>query len=570
MAARRHLLSLVLVAACGVDVPDSPTYFADVQPILRASCARCHGAEVGDPKIAKFRLDRYVKGDVATFDVWDYAQPSGGTAAPIARVAVDHEAPAMPPDYPLTDRQREVLARWIDQGAPKGTRGNRAPELSLLAPGLPSDAPLTADQSLELTFRAWDEDLDGLVVQLWAHDLATSADEDAPLTASVGAGQRTLTIDTGALASRRRFEIYAVLDDGFSDDPEQNRTRLSVIPELFVDHGVRGTAPTVKLLAPNGGETLVGEAQITWIATDPDVGDALSIDLTLLRVDSGSPVATIATGLPNTGAFQWVIPEELPVSDDGGAIQYQLRVTATDAQGMPPNVRSDSSDTPLTIARAMSTTLTWEDVKPIFVSRCGECHGQPARSMSLESFRLDKYDASDPEPPVNGDLGAFELRGSIYQRMIASSNMPPASAPQPTAAELEKVESWLLGGAPRGGGPIDARPTFTWLRPNATQTGAPTTTLQWMAADPGGLASGRLEYAKFNGSPSTGCAGVSNATWTLIADPKASAALMGATSWADSFSWTIPTTPNGYYCVRGSITDLSNQTTVVINAFGIK
>jgi hypothetical protein len=190
--------------------------------------------------------------------------------------------------------------------------------------------------------------------------------------------------------------------------------------------------------------------------------------------------------------------------------------------------------------------------------------------MSLESFRLDKYDAADPAPPVNADLGVYELRGTVYQRMIASANMPPASEPQPTAAERDAVGNWIQGGAPRAGGPSNARPSFTWIRPNATQTGAATALLQWSAADPEGLASGALQYAKLNGVPATGCGNVANATWMPINDPKATATLMGATTWADSFAWTIPSTPNGYFCVRGSVTDLANQTTVIVNPFGIK
>ncbi len=564
--ARRALLCTLLLAACGGDVPSQPTYFTDVQPIVRANCARCHGAEASSAKNAKFRLDRYVKDDDATFDLWDYAQAGENEPSPLVRVAVDHEAPAMPPDGSLTERQREILARWGEQGAPKGTRANRAPLISLLSPV----GATTADQSLEVTFRAWDPDLDGLVVQLWAHDLAGSDAQDVPVSAMYGAGQRTVTVDTGALASNHRFELYAVLDDGFADDPAQNRTRAALLSELSVDHGARGTAPTVRLTKPNGGETAIGQVEITWIASDPDPGDVLTIDLELLRAASGDVAASIATRIPNSGSYAWTIPTTVPARDAAGPIEYLVRVTATDAQGAPPNVRSDSSDAPLTIAQATTTTLTWDDLKPIFVAYCVECHGQPARSMALESFRLDKYDASDPEPPANSDLGTFEMRGTVYQRMIVNRNMPPAVQPQPSAAELERVASWIEGGAPKGGGPSNARPTFAWVRPTATQTGSATVVLQWSAADAEGLMSGRLETTKVNGAPATGCGNVANATWTPINDPKASISLMGALTWADSLTWTIPSTPNGYYCVRGTVTDLAAQTTSTVNAFGIR
>lgn len=560
-------LALAL-AACGADVPASPTYFADVQPILGANCARCHGAVPSDPKIAKFRLDRYVQGDTATYDAWDYAQ--GGIAqAPMLRVAVSLEAPVMPPDYELTERQREILTRWVEQGAPKGTRGNEPPRLALIAP----DGVATADQSLDITVRAWDDDGDGLIVRLWAHDLATGEEQDVPLGPELGAGQHALALDAGTLASKHDFEIYAILDDGFADDPAQNRTRAPVIPRLAVDHGARGTAPRVVLVAPNGGETLIGSVPIAWTATDPDPGDTLAIDLTLVAVaaDGTETVAApIARGLPNTGSYTWDIPATVPAADGAGRpIPYKVRVTATDTLGVPPNTRSDSSDTTVTIARGATTTYTWNDVKPIFVTYCVACHGEPARTVALDSFRLDKYDAADPEPPANSDLGVFEMKGTVYQRMITQANMPPASDPKPSQAQRDMVASWILGGAPRGGGPANARPTFAWIAPASTQTGSPVT-LQWSAADAEGLASGKLEYAKVNGLPQTGCANLINAAWTPIADPKASAALAGAMAWADSFAWTPPATQSGYYCVRGTVTDMANQSTVVVNSFGIK
>jgi mono/diheme cytochrome c family protein len=569
MPERIASILVLVIAGCGADVPAMPTYFADVHPILRANCVRCHGSEPSDPKTAKFRLDRYVKGDAATFDVWDYAQTSGDGSSPMVRVAVDHEAPAMPPDYPLTDRQRDILARWVEQGATKGTRSNRAPNAVLVSPSNIT----AADQSLDLTVRAWDDDLDGLVVQLWARDLTLGPDRDLPISALVGSGQRTISIDTGALASKHVFEIYAAIDDGFFDDPAQNLTVATQIPQLAVDHGARGTAPTVKLVTPNGGETVIGTIGLEWTATDPDAGDTLTIDLALVSVAADgteSVVAAIGSGIPNTGSFSWAIPSSIPTAGANGAIPYHVRVTATDTLGMPRNTRSDRSDAPVTIARSMTTTLTWDDVKPIFVAYCIECHGQPAKTMALESFRLDKYDAADPEPPANSDLGVFEMKGTVYQRAITTQNMPPASAREPSAAERDMIGNWILGGAPRGGGPVDQRPTFTWVLPSTTQTSSPMVTLQWTAADAVGLASGSLEYARVNGAPASGCTSTVNPVWMPITQPEASAVLMGATSWANSFAWPVPSTPNGYFCVRGSVRDTANQLTVVVNPFGIK
>lgn len=563
-----HVLALTLFA-CGADVPAKPTYFADVQPILRANCVRCHGADPADVKIASFRLDRYVKDDPATFDVYDYAT---GVDPVMMRVAVDLESPAMPPDYELSDRQREIIERWIASGAPKGARENHVPRIELIEPtGTP-----TADETLDVTFRAWDEDIDGLVVQLWANDLTTP--DDVPLALPTGGGRRTLAVDTGTLASRHHFEIYAVLDDGYSDDPTQNRTRVTLVSDVLVDHGVRGTAPTVKLVVPNGGDTLIGAVPITWTASDPDIdlatgmADTLTIELTLMRVASDGTetvAAPIASGLANTGSFPWTIPSTIAANDaSGNAILYRVRVTATDTLGMPPNARSDESDLPFTIAQGTTTTYTWADIQPLMDTYCKECHGEPARTVALDDFCLLQYEAGEAVPPCGpNDLGVFEMKGSVYSRTVTTKNMPPMTEPQPTQAERDKIGSWILGGAPYGSGPADMRPTLTWMSPGATVLNSVSSVamLEWSVADVEGLGSDKIEYAEVNGPPSCEIAmdcpmiTIPSSSWM----PVTMSTLTG-TSQARTFAWPSP--GSGCYCMRGSVTDSAMQSTTVIAA----
>ena len=52
--------------------------------------------------------------------------------------------------------------------------------------------------------------------------------------------------------------------------------------------------------------------------------------------------------------------------------------------------------------------------------------------------------------------------------------------------------------------------------------------------------------------------------------PEFLATLAGATTWTNAFAWPPPSTPSGYYCVRGSVTDTANQVTTAVNPFGIK
>jgi len=536
-------LALAL-AACAEPVPTNPTWFADVQPILTANCGRCHGATPETEMIADFRLDRYVKDDANSLDAYDYREA-------IQAHAVDLEVPVMPPRGSLSDRQREILDRWVAADAPKGMRANQLPTAVLVAP---SPAPAEADQELAITIDADDADGDGLAVSMQMHDLTT--DETWLLPMSLGAGIHDLTVDTGQLASTHDFEIAAIVDDGFSDNPEENQHTEMLIPSLRVDHGARGTAPTVRVLEPNGGQAIIGDTTIAWTAMDPDVGDSLTIDIDLIRVaadGSGTVAASVATDLTGVSTYAWD-PSGIPTESGGTPIPYKIRVTATDAGAL--NTRFDDSDTSFTIApMAVPTDLTWDDVKGIFATYCLTCHSQPARTVALEYFRLDKYDAGDPVAPINSDQGVYEVRSLVYQRLVVARTMPPAAQRQPTAAEVATVGEWILGGAPKGSGPSDAPPTFTWSTPNDSTVSRTTTgmiNLVWSTSDPEGMTiTGTIEQARLNAT----------ADQTAFCDtPLTGWADVGADVTTGAFSWIVPST--GYYCLRGTVSDPGGNTTI--------
>jgi hypothetical protein len=571
----KSFLIAALLVACGPAVPDNPTYFTDVQPILRANCARCHGADPIDVKVAKYRLDRYVKDDMATIDAFDYA-------ATISDHTAAHMAPVMPPDYELSDRQQEILAKW-GLKPDKGTRSNSLGHIALISP----QGTTTADQSIDTTFRSWDDDLDGLAVQLWARDAADPT-QPIPLGNPTGGGERSLSIDSGTLASKHTFLIYAVVDDGFSDDPAVNAmNKIPLIENLYVDHGLRGTAPTVKLTAPNDGGTQIGSIAISWSATDPDVDangnpDVLKIDLALIHVDAhGVEVSStpIASGLPNTpSSFAWTIPASVPTMDASGPILYTVRVTATDTLGVPPNVRSDDSDLPFTIQTATTTAYTWTDspspggVGALFDKYCKECHSEPPKTPQLDPYCFIEYDqAHNVSPCQAGDTGVYENRANVYNRVITQANMPPSTAMVPmTAADRAIIGNWLTGGAPYGSGPTDPKPTFTWNTPSAN-TALPTT-VSWTASD-NSLATGKIEMLEYTGScfmPNCCANAMGTPTLVPLTDPKATFNMSGATMWTDSLALTKPTGTGKFYCVRGTVTDTANQTTTVVNPAGLK
>jgi len=171
------------------------------------------------------------------------------------------------------------------------------------------------------------------------------------------------------------------------------------------------TPPDVTLIAPDGGETLVGNASTTvqWIA-----GDASGIAGIDLHVsdDNGVTFKPIALGLPNTGSFTWFVANR-PTT------QGLLRVVATDNAF---NSASDDSDAVFTVASPpggiVPTTLRDFDQpgSQPFESgilnppeACSPCHGG--------------YDpAVEPHGNWRGSMMAQASRDMLMEALLAISN----------------------------------------------------------------------------------------------------------------------------------------------------
>jgi hypothetical protein len=117
-----------------------------------------------------------------------------------------------------------------------------------------------------------------------------------------------------------------------------NVTLSDIQGHLVPSAGVDTTPPSVTVLAPNGGETLVANTATTvqWIATD--AGGIAAIDL-YLSDDNGATYKLVAKGLSNSGSYNW-FPANRPTT------QARLRVVATDNAF---NTGQDSSDNVFTI-----------------------------------------------------------------------------------------------------------------------------------------------------------------------------------------------------------------------------
>jgi hypothetical protein len=117
---RRLALPLLLaLAGCdfGVDdiseVPENPTYEADVRPLLRNHCTLCHGVPAKRGAPGNFRLDQYDDDGEGRFGVRSMA------GALVKEVREDEMPPAAEWGDGVGRNGKELLERWLAAGAPR-------------------------------------------------------------------------------------------------------------------------------------------------------------------------------------------------------------------------------------------------------------------------------------------------------------------------------------------------------------------------------------------------------------------------------------------------------------------
>jgi parallel beta-helix repeat protein len=131
--------------------------------------------------------------------------------------------------------------------------------------------------------------------------------------------------------------------DGIGDTPyviDSNNVDHYPLMSPYAPSPQDTVPPTVRVLAPNGGESLTsgGTFRIRWEATD-NVG--VSYVHIWLFQDSRQ-IDVIASNYPNTGYYDWAVPDRVGSG-------YKVRIAAVDAAG---NAGYDDSDSTFTITTA--------------------------------------------------------------------------------------------------------------------------------------------------------------------------------------------------------------------------
>src|SRR4030095_12096386 len=95
-------------------------FLRDVRPILSAYCFKCHGPDEGARK-AGFHLDvREAALKPAKSDAIPIVPGQPEASEVVKRILTDDEDEVMPPPstkHPLNAEQKEILRRWIAEGA---------------------------------------------------------------------------------------------------------------------------------------------------------------------------------------------------------------------------------------------------------------------------------------------------------------------------------------------------------------------------------------------------------------------------------------------------------------------
>jgi hypothetical protein len=136
--------------------------------------------------------------------------------------------------------------------------------------------------------------------------------------------------------------LYRFLADPyFSDDIKRNMLEMFVLlgdPSLYLPALPQGPDPTVRVIAPNGGEIWACNQGYDIRYTARDDVEVTAIDI-YLSTDGGATFPyTVASGLPNTGVYHWNVPPR-------NSSHCRIKVVAYDGEGRTGEDVSDGDFT---------------------------------------------------------------------------------------------------------------------------------------------------------------------------------------------------------------------------------
>jgi hypothetical protein len=434
MTTKTKIIAALALVGCGAPaVPDKPSWFADVQPILKANCMRCHGEDPIGGAPSTFRLDTFAGNGAAP----NYSHNGAALLAPfiVARVDVDQ----MPTVGPLlTDRQKEILRKWALTDEVTSLGMLPTPGVGNQAPTATATMPASADAFAAIYVTIDDPDGDTVRGTLTAGSLTIAPLHD---------GLNAITWDTGTVPPG-----VETIHASFSDE-----SRMLPIEQdlgtITVAHASNNTAPFLTIDSPKEFDLLadqLGQANIQLTIADPD-DDKGTVSITAFHGDtrvgvSSGKVAGLNAGQAQT--FKWDTSAKLPTGDFEfeASASWRLEITVTDARGASRTITSGY----FAIEHSTSTDTYSTNsgrIKKIIDDHCaGKCHNTSG---------TDGKEILDPFLDWTSVVNIQAHKGIMWRKLILRRDMPPKSEaelwPDNPLSESDRqaIGDWLAAGAPQ-------------------------------------------------------------------------------------------------------------------------
>ena len=126
-----------------------------------------------------------------------------------------------------------------------------------------------------------------------------------------------------------------------------------------------------------------------------------------------------------------------PPAEEDSSTPTELVATDSDVVATPPIEEPPSS----------ATFATYAMVAPIFEEYCTKCHGTRKRKGQLALHDLESIFAGSEYGSIliAGDPAESRLIQVLRLALDEDEHMPPSEKSQPTAEELDRIESWVAG-----------------------------------------------------------------------------------------------------------------------------
>ena len=294
--------------------------------------------------------------------------------------------------------------------------------------------------------------------------------EAEKVEAAEGAVFKVQALDaSGAVVGERVVNSHD--DAAHAEEPDPAFVFLEVIPVTSRPTTVRitrdgqpiatrtaSTAPTVKLVSPNGGESLDGDVPVKWEAVDAD-GGPLDIELSY-SADDGKTWRVLTSGLGGSSTV-------IPAADLGGSTTGRLRVavndgfsSAVDASDAAFSVANQGPNLALIVSpganrvfRLHDTVVLrgsvsdWEDANVTNLTWSSDRDGQLGRGTEVQTSKLTA--GSHVITMTATDSGGASAKSTVTIEIDGSR-----LADQPSALELAAASKLLQNEGGSDGSPL--------------------------------------------------------------------------------------------------------------------